>query len=224
MCLVRDKLEERHPRLNTWFNSIVMVNASVKLQDCYYSCFVCDGDVELLDPCFLQDCIVIANGSIRFPVTGFAGPTCLWASGDIELSRNFKGPSSSCWHAGGKIYRTGEAKELEGKSGLKENPFGIRFLHLAELGLEVKHAPSGMTVVQAEPTSMFAKYDVRQGDRIMKINGSRIDSDHDLRRALRQCVIQELGTFEIRREERTLTRLVFFREAIKPSPITQDKK
>jgi hypothetical protein len=140
--------------------------------------------------------------------------TVLYAGGD------FIGPSDASKYnsiilAGGKnaaALPVDKANASYFRGGLKENPFGIKFVSLAEAGVELKLGEGAVYLGTLADTSPLAKHGLGAGDRVKTFNGLPILSAADFRRQLRESLLWGTGLFEIKRGDQTFLRLVKFAE------------
>ena len=216
LVLTRNHLKGTHPRNNQWEDCYLFHNSDLALDDCMTSLVVCDGDVELVASGFSAGSVLIANGSIRSKVGIVSSNSLFFAHGDIAL-KAFR-PSDGVQMAGGRLLdvKTGKVRpntEHE-KSGVKENPFGVRFFQTADVGVELATKGAVVSVAKLTPGSPLTKYDLQVGDIITQVNDKPAKTANDVRRELRYSVALEAGIFHIRRGDEKLTRVVYFKNGL----------
>lgn len=200
--------------MSQWDCSLALVNNELPIKSAFSSVIVCDGDVEFLG-LKVDKCLIIANGSIR-PAAKADWPSIthsiLYAAGDVV----FPGPgpfrTSDTWFsAGGAIKTAGKVERGDRiKERVAEAPFGVRFLDPGrDFGLELEPRDGGLRVTRVADWSRFAKYDVREGDVITRINEVAADTAPAFRRELRRGVVQEWAAVHIRRGGEKMARIVF---------------
>ncbi len=163
---------------------------------------------------YFSGSILIAGGSIGGSI-GFGGST-LSARGDIDAPKN-AGLSSGLLLAGGKIdlapAKTGGSQRVE-KAGLADDPFGVRYFRLADVGAAAEWASGRLTVGALTAGSPLARHDVRAGDVVSRVNDRPVKSAQDFRRELRYSVAAGAAVFHLRRGGKDLTRVVYFRDGL----------
>lgn len=208
---VRSQLRYPHEYPAEWMHSIVLANCSIPLRATEGSLIISDGDVELDSRRLFTATVVIASGNITG--TGDARESLdhvyLAAGGNIGL-RGGNRERGSIYAAGGSVRFAGQlgrgSKVREGDT----NPlFGLRFLNLAEFGLEVDGLKEGVRVKQLAPWSPLATYEVRAGDVIRSLNGVEVNTPAAFRHQLRRAIPQEYALLRIDRGREHLTRIVF---------------
>jgi hypothetical protein len=222
---VQSELHERLPKdkwYGEWYRSIVLVNNSIALPRVSDSLIICDGDVKLAS--HISQCVIIANGSIRYidpanaiPASNgqvitpwIEGKCYICASGSIDLPENRLG-QSSVYHAGKSVTL---AQKPEKSDRILKNqkalPFGIKFLDPSDFGLEVAARNDEVQVVKIDKDSIFAKYGLEVGDVIFSIDLVPITSVQEFRRHLRRGVLAESAMLRVKRNGEMLTRFVYF--------------
>lgn len=220
ICLSRDQLREADARSgHRWSRSVVVVNGPALFAKGSESLLVCDGDVELGQPDDLASgfdkSVVIANGQVTLHGGCPLGFSAVYAAGD------FLGPSALVEDkylgvlAGGKNTVMGEKGHPGNKykaQGLKENPFGVKFVSPADAGVELDVGEKVVRLGALKESSPLAKVDLRKGDRVLSVNGMPVETAADVRRQLRESLLWGTGLFEVKRGDHTFTRLVKFAE------------
>lgn len=201
-----------------WYSSVVCVNGSMKIANGSSTLFVCDGDVKLDDPASqsagFSKCVIVANGDILGTREEIHANCLLYAAGDFSgKDEGYKGFGSLI--VGGKIHPMppddhGARKYY--RSGVKENPLGIRFVSPGDVGVELAVGPKSIQFAKVSNTSPLVQAGLRKGDVVVSMNGIAIATAADFRRQLRESLLWGAGLLEIRRGEETFRRLVTFAE------------
>jgi hypothetical protein len=190
-----------------WDCSVALVNSGMTVMSANSSVIVCDGDVEFLSNS-VHKSVIIANGTIH----GAPGSrSILWATGDIVIHGRPKPKADrNRLYAGGsaKFAGPGESDERV-QEKVTERPFGVRFLDPREFGLELAAEKGGLRVAKLADWSPFARYGVREGDVVTKVNDVAADSAPAFRRELRRSILIESVVLHLRRGDETLARIVF---------------
>jgi hypothetical protein len=213
VVLTRDELKGTNKRSNQWEDCYIFHNGDLALDDCMTSFVVCDGDVTFVrGGC--NGSIVIAGGSIGGAVE--FGSSTLSARGDIDAPKS-AATSDGLLLAGGKINlapaKSGGPRRVE-KAGLADDPFGVRYFRLADVGVAAEWAGGRLTVGELTAGSPLARHDVRAGDVVSRVNDRPLKSAQDFRRELRYSVAAGAAVFHLRRGEKDLTRVVYFRNGL----------
>jgi hypothetical protein len=202
---------------NEWHDSIVVVNDSMPLYQAHSSVIICDGDVELRTQGRFHS-VIIANGSIRSAKEPWglfnSGDNCLLAAAEDIMLSELRGDAEggSRAYAGGRVVLERKARpDAHAREGLKELPFGVRFVDPArDFGLALDAVKGGLKVSTLADWSPFAKYGVRAGDVVTRIGDVEPPTAVDFRRQLRRGIVAESVLLHLRRGDEKLTRIVFF--------------
>jgi hypothetical protein len=208
---VRSRL--RHPPDDPaeWGNSVVLANCSIPLRSSEGSLIISDGDVEIDDRLQFTSTIVIARGNITGSADGRDSPAHVFlaAGGDINLRAGDR-ERGSRFAAGGSVRFAGQ---LGRGSKIREEEtsplFGLRFLDLAELGVEVEELKGAVKVKRLVPWSPLATHEVRAGDVIRSVNGVDVNTSAAFRHELRRAIPLEYVLLRLERGREHLTRIVF---------------
>jgi hypothetical protein len=217
---------EQSPRLKRegdgfgWYYSAVVMNANCRLTTVDHSLIVCDGDVELSllhgTHGVCRSSVIVCNGTITMPVRDFEleDGAVLYAAGDWK-GRADASRFKSTILAGGKNASTVSADRPNAKyfrEGVKENPFGIKFVSPADAGVELKLGEGVVYLGKLTDKSPLAEHGLKAGDWVKTLNGVTITNAADFRRQLRESLLWGTGLFEIKRGDQTFLRLVKFAE------------
>ncbi|MEZ6138957.1 MAG: hypothetical protein R3B84_00155 [Zavarzinella sp.] len=207
-------------------SSVVVANNNFILIQAIDTITIVDGDLDLgiaAHPKSTINSTLIVNGSI----TSIVGPpvsTFAFATGDykIRLSDSvFNQLHDTVLLAKGTSLQTSvedfRAAGIICKENLLDNPLGVKFFELSEVGLKVAVKDEKVTIAELSKDSFLAKA-FRTGDVIRKINGLKMTSEHDVRRQMRSTVVWDAGIFEVERDGKTQHYLV------KPNFFPLDKK
>ncbi len=215
LFVTRDSLRGVHEKHNEMENCYVFHNGDLSLDDINWSLVVCDGDVEFVNHKFVKQCVVIARGSIRSERGLLLSSSALYAQGDIVTKG--LGNADALLYAGGKVdvpeLKSTPRKRVE-KSGVKENPFPVRFFETADVGVEAALKGDALTITKLTPGSPLTKSGVKEGDVVTQMNEKVIKSANDFRRELRYSVALEAGIFHITRGNEKITRVVYFKNGL----------
>jgi hypothetical protein len=183
---------------------------------------VCDGDLEFLFPgSGCSNSVVICNGTITAPP--IAGPPRLFLgdSAILYATGDFVGTDKAGLEKKASIV-TGGRNESElpkddpnyrwFRGGVKEIPFGIKFVSPADAGVELKLGDGVVYLGKLPETSPLARHGLESGDWVKTLNGVPVRDAADFRRQLRESLLWGTGLFEIKRGGQTFLRLVKFAE------------
>lgn len=215
LTMTRTDLVGAYPTSNQWSNSLILHNNRIVLDSCHNSLVVCDGDVEIENNGQFDMSVVIARGTIRANVPVVLNGQCvLFATGEIALAK----PShlNATLIAGGVVTAkqnpNSPAPKIEQKVGTP--PFPVRFFETADVGVETALKGESLTITKLTVGSPLAKYGIREGDAVTRVNEKDIKTANDFRRELRYSVSLEAGFFHITRGGEKLTRVVYFKNGL----------
>lgn len=210
----------------SWLGAVVLTNGNVFVHDLTDSLLVCDGDLELghLEH-LVGDCsfsVVIANGDLTM-AEGFSSQhSVVYAAGDVYGSKRvWRGAGMTL--AGGKLHILPDPADPDAKTfqkllernfkeGVKENPFGVKFVSPSDAGVELDIGIKVLRLGKLTDTSPLTKAGLEKGDRVLTLNGVKIETAADFRRQLRESLLWGSGLFEVKRGDQTFLRLVKFAE------------
>jgi hypothetical protein len=212
-ALVAVRSSLRHPPDDPaeWVNSVVLANCSIPLRSTEGSLIISDGDVEIDDRIQFTTTIVIARGNITgtADAPGSPGPVYLAAGGDINL-RVANRERGSLYAAGGSVRFAGQLGRGSKVLERVMNPLlGLRFLDLAEFGVEVDALKEGVKVKHLAAWSPLATHELRIGDVIRSVNGVDVKTPAAFRHELRRAIPLEHALLCVERDREHLTRIVF---------------
>ncbi len=223
------QLSERTNRKGVnWQYSVVCVNGDASFRNLYSSLVICDGDVELPSNVLIGESgssshsVIIANGNVNSsPDFGLDSFSFVFAAGNYTGRKDITNLRTSVI-AGGKNEAipdfSGPAKESRAfiekhfKEGVKENPFGVKFVSPADVGVELAIGVKLVRLGTLKESSPLVKAGLEKGDRVLTLNGVTVETAADFRRQLRESLLWGTGLFEIKRGEQTFLRLVKFAE------------
>jgi hypothetical protein len=225
ICLCQDQLTEHDPV--NWLYSVLCINNSATFHQLSNVLLVCDGDIDLTgvggSPGTCSMSVVIANGDVSLS-EGYEvrSSSVIYAAGDVYGYKRAWASTSSIL-AAGKNNTLPEADdpmakqykayiEKYHKQGVKENPFGVKFVSPADAGVELDVGDKVVRLGKLADTSPLAKAGLQKGDRLLTQNGVRMETAADFRRQLRESLLWGTGLFEIRRGNEEFFRLVKFAE------------
>jgi hypothetical protein len=202
----------------SWSYSVLVANAGCRLTHFSGALVVCDGDLEFQYPTSgCSHSVVVCNGTITVPPRWFE----LGDSAILYAAADFVGKEDA-WHqkrasvlAGGKnasALPKDDPNAHNFRGGVKEIPFGIKFVSPADAGVELKLGEGVMYLGNLADTSPLAKHGLESGDWVKTLNGVPILNAPDFRRQLRESLLWGTGLFEVKRGDQTFVRLVRFAE------------
>ncbi len=207
MFCIRDRIIEPAGR-SAWSSCIVLTNDTIErfrpreLSGCL---LVVDGDLELDSINHINDSMIFVNGKIGISSNTGIGKSYLMANGTVKISRG--GGSGSTVFNRGKI-------DVHENSGLRlidrDEPFGIRFFQLSDVGIAAKAHPKGAEITAISPFSPLRLFGLRVGDVVTKVDDRAIDSPDALRRATRTAYVREAGVYYLLRNGQAIDRIVLF--------------
>jgi hypothetical protein len=207
---VRDEIRDIKGDLGDggWEACIVLVNGGVHAQGMENCLIVSDGDLELSTD-NLDYSIVVARGSILSSrrITSIKN-SLLLAGGNINLGRSKLIGSSYCMALGSLTIGSGNKEPPKLAQPIRPL-FGLRFLDLAEFGIELQSLKEGVKVAKVADWSPFAAHDIRAGDVIWSSNDVEVNSPAAFRHQLRRAILSDYTLLRIQRDGKRLTRIVF---------------
>jgi hypothetical protein len=219
LTLVQDPVApQRETDLLTWSYSVLVVNAGCRLTNVSNSLVVCDGDLEFQYPTSgCSHSVVVCNGTITVPPRWFelGDSAILYAAGDFVGKEDAWHQKRASVLAGGKnasALPKDDANAHNFRGGVKEIPFGIKFVSPADAGVELKLGEGVVYLGKLADTSPLAKHGLESGDWVKTLNGVPILNAPDFRRQLRESLLWGTGLFEVKRGDQTFVRLVRFAE------------
>ena len=225
LCLSSEQLVEPDPRNGQcWSWCVVCVNGDATLMSLLDSLIICDGDVTLgLETNGSGSChgsTIICNGNLTMADDfAFDYPSVAFAAGDFSGPKEIWRRRCSIF-VGGKNPSIPETKDAAFKEfyskyfpqGVKENPFGVKFVSPADVGVELAVGVKVVRLGEMKASSPIAKAGLEKGDRIMKLNGVNMETAADFRRQLRESLLWGKGLFEVKRGDKTFLCLITFAE------------
>jgi hypothetical protein len=228
ICLTDQQLAEMDEiRGIGWHYSVVCVNDNARFQSLSGTLVVCDGNVDLIGarpiPGSCRGSVVIANGDISTTdELELDGSSFVYAAGDFLGSKERWKWRCSVVTGGKNVaipdFTDPERKKYEAyfkqhfREGVKENPFGVKFVSPADVGIELAVTDDDVRLGSLQPTSPVAKAGLVKGDRILSLNGVKMTSAADFRRQLRESLVWATGLFEVQRGSEKFFKLVRFAE------------
>jgi hypothetical protein len=230
LSLTVDQISEQGQRIHTtWQYSVISVNGNAIFRDLQNSLLICDGNLLLDNPggghgtC--NGCLIICNGTVstndEFQLHGFSlvyaseGFTGVTKRGRYGYSAMTGGKNSAKPDASDPQTQTEAGRKYYEKyfaENVKENPFGVKFVSPADVGVELAVGVKVVRFGEIKTDSPIAKAGLEKGDRIVKLNGIAMETAADFRRQLRESLLWGTGLFEIKRGDQTFLRLVKFAE------------
>jgi PDZ domain len=219
LAVVRDGLPPPAPGfLRKHWGMALFTNADVELGE-LSQCFVLsDGDVTKWGNDVFQEfeySLVIARGTVRDDVVLQGRNSCVSVGGDLR-AKFIDGTNKCAVFTGGAANLSGQKKhqpELV-KSGVKENPFGIRFFETDELGVRAEDADGGARLVRVDAGSVLAAHGLKAGDVVVRIDETRVPNAKEFRRELRRAAVGGSAVFWVRGDGARQTRVVTFGNAL----------
>lgn len=204
----------------SWRYSVICVGGDFATHSLNGCLLVCDGDLTLSSsnrgvPGDCNRSAVICNGDVTaahdFEINSLS---VVYAAGD------FVGPKEA-WRSSISIFAGGKHSSMPSppnpadirmKEGVKENPFGVKFVSPADAGVELDVGTKVVRLGKLTDASPLAKAGLEKGDRVVSLNGVSMETAKDFRRQLRESLVWGTGLFEVRRGDQTFLRLVKFAE------------
>lgn len=200
--------------------SVLIVNARCRLAAVSDSLLVCDGDLEFKRVGGCAHSVLVCNGTITVPPTSFelGDSAILYATGDFVGNDRAWLQKKASIVTGGKNESALPKDDPNAKwfrEGVKEIPFGIKFVTPAEAGVELNVGEGVVYLGKLTDTSPLARHGLEPSDWVKTFNGVPILNAADFRRQLREPLLWGTGLFEIKRGDQTFLRLVKFAESPK---------
>jgi hypothetical protein len=219
LCLIGDRLTETGQSHREWVRSLVVVNNATDLYSLDTAIAVVDGNIELGNvPGFspsISRSVVISRGSVRCKGSLGVSSSLVCAHGDIVIGGVARTHTSHLY-AGGTVDlgkgKPGEGTVVKGKADLSVT--GIRFFELSDVGVEAEAHPDGARVAGLKFGSPLARYGVRVGDVVIRLNDQPMTSVNEFRRHVRRSVAHRAGIFQVKRDGEALTRIVYFHDPL----------
>jgi membrane-associated protease RseP (regulator of RpoE activity) len=146
-----------------------------------------NGDITFAEPSTLGGCVIICSGSIE---TLSAGDCLLIAAGTVKLTDDRRQEGKNSYVI---IENAREALGL------------VKFYDTLQAGIEVAEAEGVVTVKKVPDGKPFAKAGLREGDRVLAVNGTKIGDAAALRKVIRQSAMaNKEAVFKVKRAEQTL--------------------
>ena len=219
LCLTNRQLKETADDGIRWNYSVICVNGDFAAYDLGKCLVICDGDLTLSSrdsgvPGHCNETAMVGNGDVTaahdFEINSFS---VIYAAGD------FVGPKEA-WRASISVFAGGTHSSLPPpgmgagtmKAGVKENPFGVKFVSPSDAGVELDIGDKVVRLGKLAATSPLVKAGLEKGDRVVTLNGVPMETAKDFRRQLRESLVWGTGLFEVRRGDQTFLRLVKFAE------------
>lgn len=202
-----------------WSYSVACVNGGMRMSDCSRSLIICDGDLEVSGLDFkgggaagsASTSVWICNGNVEVDEDYTLDQTMIYAAGNYKGSDRI---TLGVIHTGGKnaVVASKTRSEKYFKENVKENPFGVKFVSPADVGVEIAMDKAGVRLAKVEEKSPFAAALIVKGDRIVAMNGVKVATAADFRRQLRDGLVWGTAVVEAERGGTAFTRLVKFAE------------
>ncbi len=169
------------------------------------SLIIIDGDVEWKEFTLIRSSIIISHGKLTSTARLAISDSYLSAKGPIDFPQL---EAANCFLHSPKTITI--PKALPQQPQPMDDPFGIRFFELSDVGLEVRKQPLGIEITKIAPFSPLRLFGLRIGDVITKVEERTIDSEDTLRRAIRSAYVREAGVFHLIRDRQKIERIVVF--------------
>jgi hypothetical protein len=200
-----------------WSYSVLVVNSNCNLNDIGDLLVVCDGDVEFARYGGCSSSLIVCTGSIRTPPKREfeLGNGTVMCAGEDFVGRDDAWNKSVTILTGGKNASALPPDKSGAKyfrEGVKENPFGIKFVSPEDAGIELDIGVRVVRLGKLQESSPLAKAGLERGDWVKSLNGVSIETAAEFRRQLRESLLWGTGLFEIKRGDQTFLRLVKFAE------------
>lgn len=196
-----------------------IVNSRLALSRVSHGLVIADGDIEIATNNLgsSRSSVIIANGDIIHHEKCTFNGVRAYASGNVRSDDPFfmhvcRNGQVQC---AGKIDAPNSTEPFEtkySKPGVKDNPFGVKFFSVSEVGLTVNEEKERIIFSKIDPASALAKAGFEPGDQVLEISGTPIKNVAELRRELRHTVVWGSGLFEVKRGRHSFTKLVIFAE------------
>ncbi|MGH7169236.1 MAG: PDZ domain-containing protein [Gemmataceae bacterium] len=172
--------------------SVIFANGNMRIGDrdnvggIGDSIVVCDGDVDIST--LVGNSVILARGNVR--VGGFVRSSVIISGGEVKVGVNFPGAFVK-----NSLIQERQPIPLH----------FIRFFDPAQEGIEVKTARKEVRVEGITAGKDFGRAGIRRGDRVVAINGTKVDSNNEFRRVLRrQMQTSDPLILDLRREDKSL--------------------
>ncbi len=145
----------------------------------------------------ISNSFVFANGDVTTPLIDNSLIVC---DGNISCA---KGASNCVLIATGKVARQNEFGCAIIKNA-REVPGVLKFYDTRQAGVEVEDK-DGLTVKKALDGKPFAKAGFQEGDKVLAIDGAKVDTCQEFRRLIRRNALSDKETvFKLQRADKTL--------------------
>lgn len=207
-------ITRKAPAGNCNWDGLFVCGGDVATGGILNSVVIADGDIVLPDADICGGSLLIATGNIVGRGNVSATDCHLYAGGDIRTGGTIRSPGSVL-RAGGKVVctNTDADKIANHVGGFDFGSVGLRFFKLDEVGLELGGVPTAISVKAVAEKSPFRTF-FRPGDVLGEINGRRVVTADDARRAIREATVWEYATVTLKRDGKELKRLVHLPAAV----------
>lgn len=172
-----------------------------------------DGDITLPGGYFSYRPVLIARGDIRLAGTNTKDAGLLVAGGRIRADKPLEATDGVMFAKGGVEVASGE-KGQDALAGVGPADLGIRWFELADVGLEVVADGKTAVVKRVAEKSPFSGR-LEPKDVLTAINGTKVTTPDECRRALRRAVVLAYAVLDVQRDGKALNRLVRVDDVLK---------